>query len=80
MLRQLGAVLGIAGSVAVFAHAGGYGSPQAFADGFAPALLLSAGLSVAGAIAGVALPRRVQEEDVPVAVLTGSSHAAEVRT
>jgi EmrB/QacA subfamily drug resistance transporter len=60
-LRQLGGVLGIAGAVAVFAHAGGYGSPQVFADGFTPALLLAAGLSVAGAIAGAVLPGRAKE-------------------
>jgi hypothetical protein len=42
----------------VFAHAGGYGSPHAFSDGFGPALAVSAGLSLAGALAGAALPAR----------------------
>jgi hypothetical protein len=42
----------------VFAHAGGYGSPVAFSDGFGPALAVSAGLSLAGALAGAALPGR----------------------
>jgi EmrB/QacA subfamily drug resistance transporter len=72
MLRQLGAVLGIAGSVAVFAHAGGYGSPQAFADGFTPALLLAAGLSLAGAIAGAALPARKVQAIPAAAAVEGS--------
>jgi EmrB/QacA subfamily drug resistance transporter len=58
MLRQLGGVFGIAVGVAVFAHAGGYGSPAAFSDGFGPALNVAAALSLAGALAGVALPGR----------------------
>jgi EmrB/QacA subfamily drug resistance transporter len=56
MLRQLGGVFGTAIAVAVFAHAGGYGSPQAFSDGFVPALGVAAALSLAGALAGVLLP------------------------
>jgi EmrB/QacA subfamily drug resistance transporter len=58
MLRQLGGVFGIAVGVAVFAHAGGYGSPAAFSDGFGPALHVSAALSLVGALAGAALPGR----------------------
>src|SRR5919197_1295871 len=44
MMRQLGGVFGIAILVAVFAGAGGYASAQTFADGFAPAIGVSAGL------------------------------------
>jgi EmrB/QacA subfamily drug resistance transporter len=58
MLRQFGGVFGIAVAVAVFSHAGGYGSPAAFSDGFGPALAVSAGLSLAGALAGAAQPGR----------------------
>jgi EmrB/QacA subfamily drug resistance transporter len=58
MLRQLGGVFGIAVAVAVFAHSGGYGSPHAFSDGFGPALAVSAGLSLAGSLAGAAIPAR----------------------
>jgi EmrB/QacA subfamily drug resistance transporter len=57
-LRFLGGAFGIAILVAVFAGAGGYGSAQAFSDGFAPALVVAAGLSLAGAIAGTALVTR----------------------
>jgi hypothetical protein len=64
MLRQLGGVFGVAVAVAVFAHAGGYGSPAAFSDGFGPALHVSAVLSLAGAFAGAALPGR-QRETMP---------------
>jgi EmrB/QacA subfamily drug resistance transporter len=53
MVRQLGGVLGIAVAVAVFTGAGGYG---AFSDGFATALTVAAGLSLAGAVAGALLP------------------------
>ncbi len=56
-MRQLGAAFGVAILVAVFAGAGSYHSPQAFSDGFTPAIAVAAGLSLAGAIAGLAIPR-----------------------
>jgi EmrB/QacA subfamily drug resistance transporter len=59
-MRQLGGAFGIAILVAVFAGAGSYASAQAFSDGFAPAIAVSAGLSLAGAITGLALPARRQ--------------------
>jgi EmrB/QacA subfamily drug resistance transporter len=55
-MRQLGGAFGIAILVAVFAGAGSYASAQAFSDGFASAIGVSAGLSLAGAIAGLTLP------------------------
>lgn len=58
MMRELGGVFGIAVVVAVFAGAGGYASAQAFTDGFGPAIGLSAGLALAGALAALAMPRR----------------------
>jgi EmrB/QacA subfamily drug resistance transporter len=58
MLRELGGVFGIAVAVAVFAGLGSYASPEAFSDGFAPAMGVAAGLSLAGAITGLALPAR----------------------
>jgi hypothetical protein len=51
-------VFGIAVAVAVFAAVGGYASPREFVDGFGPAMAVAAGLAVAGAAAGVALPSR----------------------
>lgn len=59
-MRELGGVFGIAPSVAVFAGAGSYASPQAFSDGFVAAIGLSAGLSLLGALAGTALPPRAR--------------------
>jgi hypothetical protein len=58
MLRELGGVFGIAILVTVFAGAGSYASPGAFTDGFAPAIAVSAALSLMGAIAGLGLPGR----------------------
>jgi EmrB/QacA subfamily drug resistance transporter len=55
-LRELGGVLGIALSVAVFAGAGGYASPADFTDGFVAAMGISTALSLLGALAGAALP------------------------
>ena len=67
MMRELGGVFGIAVAVAVFAAAGSYASVQAFADGFTPAILVAAGLSLAGAITGLALPgRRQAAEGLPI--------------
>ncbi len=57
-MRQLGGAFGVAILVAVFAGAGSYASPQAFSDGFAPAIGVAALLSLVGAVAGAALPPR----------------------
>jgi EmrB/QacA subfamily drug resistance transporter len=57
MMRELGGVFGIAIAVAVFAGAGGYASAQAFVDGFAPAIRVSAGLALVGALSALAIPR-----------------------
>jgi EmrB/QacA subfamily drug resistance transporter len=67
MMRELGGVFGIAVAVAVFAAAGSYASVQAFSDGFQPAILVAAGIALAGAVTGLALPgRRSAAGRVPV--------------
>jgi hypothetical protein len=58
MMRELGRVFGIAVAVAVFAGFGGYASAQAFTDGFGPAIGVSSGLALLGALCGLALPGR----------------------
>jgi EmrB/QacA subfamily drug resistance transporter len=58
MLRFLGGAFAIAVAAAVFAGTGGYASPQAFSDGFAAAVAVSAGLSLAGAAAALPGVRR----------------------
>jgi EmrB/QacA subfamily drug resistance transporter len=68
MMRELGGVFGIAVAVAVFAAFGGYASAQAFTDGFGPAIGVSSGLALLGALCGLALPRRSRREViVPIA-------------
>jgi EmrB/QacA subfamily drug resistance transporter len=62
-MRYLGGAFGIATSVAVFAAAGSYASPQAFSDGFAPAVAVCSGLALTGAIAALATPARRAETD-----------------
>jgi EmrB/QacA subfamily drug resistance transporter len=57
-MRQLGGAFGIAIGVAVFSAAGSYASARAFSGGFTPAIGAAAGMSLAGAAAGLALPRR----------------------
>jgi hypothetical protein len=57
-MRQLGGAFGVAILAAVFTAAGGYASPGAFSDGFAPALAAAAGLSLAGGLVALALPGR----------------------
>jgi len=74
MMRELGGVFGIAILVAVFAGSGSYASAQAFTDGFAPAIAVGAGLSLCGAIAGLALPgRREATESAPVGAVADAS-------
>jgi MFS family permease len=59
-MRQLGGAFGVAVIAAAFAGAGSYAGPQAFSDGFSAALMVSAGLSLAGAAAGALLPSRAK--------------------
>jgi EmrB/QacA subfamily drug resistance transporter len=57
-LRQLGGVLGVALTVAVFMRVGGYANARTFSDGFAAALVTCAVLSLAGAAMGLRLRGR----------------------
>jgi MFS family permease len=70
-LRQLGGAVGIAIAVATFAGAGGYGSAQAFTDGFGPALAVSAGLASAGALTGLLAPGAKRRPDRSTARANG---------
>ncbi|WP_262414274.1 MFS transporter [Actinacidiphila acidipaludis] len=56
--RQLGGAFGVAVPGAAFAATGSYLSSTAFSDGFRTAMGVIAGLALAGAAAGVLLPRR----------------------
>jgi hypothetical protein len=63
-LRQLGGVLGVAITVAVFVRAGGYASAREFGGGFSAALITCALLSLAGAAMGLRLRGRVAPQPV----------------
>ena len=56
-VRELAVVLGVAVLGSVFARYGGFGSPERFAAGFAPALGVAAALATAAGLAALALPR-----------------------
>jgi hypothetical protein len=58
MLREPGGVFGIAILVAVFAEAGGYAWAEAFRDGRAAAIAVSAAPSLVGAFAALGPPGR----------------------
>jgi EmrB/QacA subfamily drug resistance transporter len=69
MLRQLGGVMSIAILVAVFgANGGALDSPQAFSDGFAVAMRVCAGLSLAGALIALAVPGRPRRDAASAAM------------
>jgi EmrB/QacA subfamily drug resistance transporter len=66
MARYLGGVFGIAVLVAVFARTGGVDSARSFSVGFVASIDVAAALSLAAAIAGLALPPgRRAESAVP---------------
>jgi EmrB/QacA subfamily drug resistance transporter len=71
-LRQLGGTFGVVILAGVFSAAGGYGSPESFSAGFAPAAGTAAGLALLGALSGLWVPgRRVKSERVePVLEVT----------
>jgi hypothetical protein len=73
MFRSLGSAFGIATVVAVFDHAGGLDSPQAFSSGFAAAVDVAAALSAAGAIAGLGLPAPRQAAQAPTHAIAQES-------
>jgi EmrB/QacA subfamily drug resistance transporter len=57
-IRELGGVFGVAVLASVFAHFGGYTSPQSFVDGMQPAVWVGAAVVALGAIATLGIPRR----------------------
>jgi EmrB/QacA subfamily drug resistance transporter len=73
-MRELGGVFGIALSVAVFAGAGSYASAQEFGDGFVAAMGVSAGLSIAAALAGAALPAGIGKRVGAAAAASASEY------
>jgi EmrB/QacA subfamily drug resistance transporter len=77
-VRQLGGALGVAITVAVFAGAGGYESPQAFSNGFGPALGVCAALAFVAAIVGVLAPGRPTPAPAEAAQAVPGAEVAEL--
>jgi EmrB/QacA subfamily drug resistance transporter len=65
-MQQFGAVFGIAVATTVFNAHGSLASPAAVTSGYRPALAVSAGLSVLGALTALALRRAPRPRPVPV--------------
>jgi len=63
-IRELGGVFGVAVLASIFAHAGGYRTPETFTHGLSTAVYVGAGVVAFGAVAAFAIPRRrrAQEE------------------
>lgn len=77
--RALGIFIGVAILAAVFASLGSYHSAQSFSNGFVPAIGVSAGLSLAGAIIGLTLPGKGKlsfEQTKPEVLETGENEPA----
>ena len=64
-IRELGGVFGVAVLASVFAHYGGYGTPQSFVDGLTPAIWVGAVVVTGGSVISLAIPRRRRLEDAP---------------
>ena len=60
-IRELGGVLGVAVLASVFAHNGGYTSPQAFTDGMIPALWIGVAVLGLGALLALAIPAQARQ-------------------
>ena len=77
-IRELGGVFGVAVLASIFAHVGGYGTGQSFADGMNPALFVGAGVVALGALAAFMIPRqpRMVEELVTEPELAYEAEAA----
>jgi EmrB/QacA subfamily drug resistance transporter len=61
-IRELGGVFGVAVLASVFAHAGGYTSPETFVHGTDAAVFVGGIVVLAGAIAAAFIPRRRKVE------------------
>lgn len=78
-LRELGGVFGVAILAAVFTRQGVYESPQAFVDGFEPALLVGAGLTAVGIIAALLVPGRSRPDEEVSTPEIGLVYAGETK-
>jgi EmrB/QacA subfamily drug resistance transporter len=64
-IREVGGVFGVAVLASVFAHYGGYGTPQTFVDGLTPALWVGAVVVAMGSLLSLLIPRRLRSQEQP---------------
>jgi EmrB/QacA subfamily drug resistance transporter len=65
-IREVGGVLGVAVLASIFAHAGGYGTPETFSDGLVPAIWVGAVVVGVGAAIALLIPRKRRSAEVEV--------------
>jgi EmrB/QacA subfamily drug resistance transporter len=75
-IREVGGVFGVAVMSTIFAGSGSFASPQAFVDGFTPALWVGAAVVGAGALVALALPARRAAPSAAVASVEAIEPAA----
>jgi EmrB/QacA subfamily drug resistance transporter len=66
-IREVGGVLGVAVLATVFTEAGGFTSPQAYADGLIPAVWVGSAVLAVGALVALLVPGRRAVEAEPAA-------------
>jgi EmrB/QacA subfamily drug resistance transporter len=64
-IREVGGVFGVAVLASLFAHYGGYGTPQTFVDGMTPALWVGAVVVAVGSLLSLLIPRRLRSQEQP---------------
>ena len=74
-IREVGGVFGVAVMSTIFSGAGGFTSPQAFVDGFHPALWVGAAVVGVGAAVALLLPAG-REEAVTADTVEAAAHTA----
>ena len=57
-IREIGGVFGVAVLASIFAHYGGYGTPQTFQDGLVPAIWVGAVVVALGSFVALFVPRK----------------------
>lgn len=67
-IRELGGVFGVAVLASIFAHEGGYRTPDTFVDGMNVAVFVGAGVVALGALAAFAIPSRRRRSAAPARV------------
>jgi EmrB/QacA subfamily drug resistance transporter len=74
-IRELGGVFGVAVLASIFAHAGGYRTPDTFVNGMSVAVYAGAAVVAVGALAAFMIPRRRQLQQAEVGVAEAAYEA-----